>query len=159
MNTQNKAATKSNVGFNYADLTAQEQADYKTAMEAAKTSGQDFIYKGYNFGKVGTSANIPTESNTTLPSILSNSADEIGNKNLQNTIANISEDYNRRAAQAVIEAGKKKIEWGSQIRSYVFDDRRVKDHRTNYQTSDVNGVMDGEIDNFIKAYLMEYGGD
>ena len=65
----------------------------------------------------------------------------------------------RRAAQAVIEAGKKKIEWGSQIRSYVFDDRRVKDHRTNYQTSDVNGVMDGEIDNFIKAYLMEYGGD
>jgi peptide chain release factor 2 len=65
----------------------------------------------------------------------------------------------RRAAQAVIEAGKKKIEWGSQIRSYVFDDRRVKDHRTNYQTSDVNGVMDGDIDNFIKAYLMEYGGD
>ena len=65
----------------------------------------------------------------------------------------------RRAAQAVIEAGKKKIEWGSQIRSYVFDDRRVKDHRTNYQTSDVNSVMDGEIDNFIKAYLMEYGGD
>ena len=65
----------------------------------------------------------------------------------------------RRAAQAVIEAGKKKIEWGSQIRSYVFDDRRVKDHRTNYQTSDVNGVMDGDIDDFIKAYLMEYGGD
>ena len=65
----------------------------------------------------------------------------------------------RRVAQAAIEAGKKKIEWGSQIRSYVFDDRRVKDHRTNYQTSDVNGVMDGEIDDFIKAYLMEYGGD
>ncbi|MBP7104198.1 MAG: peptide chain release factor 2, partial [Fermentimonas sp.] len=65
----------------------------------------------------------------------------------------------RRAAQAAIEAGKKKIEWGSQIRSYVFDDRRVKDHRTNYQTSDVNGVMDGDIDAFIKAYLMEYGGE
>lgn len=65
----------------------------------------------------------------------------------------------RRAAQAEIEAGKKKIEWGSQIRSYVFDDRRVKDHRTNYQTSDVNGVMDGELDSFIKAYLMEYGGE
>lgn len=65
----------------------------------------------------------------------------------------------RRAAQAVIEAGKKKIEWGSQIRSYVFDDRRVKDHRTNYQTSDVNSVMDGDLDAFIKAYLMEYGGD
>lgn len=63
----------------------------------------------------------------------------------------------RRAAQNAIEAGKKKIEWGSQIRSYVFDDRRVKDHRTGHQTSDVNGVMDGDIDGFIKAYLMENG--
>ena len=65
----------------------------------------------------------------------------------------------RRAAQAVIESGKKKIEWGSQIRSYVFDDRRVKDHRTNHQTSDVPGVMDGDIDEFIKAYLMEFGAE
>lgn len=62
----------------------------------------------------------------------------------------------RKAELAKIEAGKKKIEWGSQIRSYVFDDRRVKDHRTNYQTSDVVGVMDGNIDEFIKAYLMEF---
>ena len=62
----------------------------------------------------------------------------------------------RMEEQAKVEAGKKKIEWGSQIRSYVFDDRRVKDHRTNYQTSDVNGVMDGDIDDFIKAYLMEF---
>lgn len=65
----------------------------------------------------------------------------------------------RRRAQAVIESGKKKIEWGSQIRSYVFDDRRVKDHRTNHQTSDVPGVMDGDIDDFIKAYLMEFGAE
>ena len=62
----------------------------------------------------------------------------------------------RLEAKAKIEAGKKKIEWGSQIRSYVFDDRRVKDRRTNYQTSDVDGVMDGKIDDFIKAYLMEF---
>ena len=62
----------------------------------------------------------------------------------------------RLEAKAKIEAGKKKIEWGSQIRSYVFDDRRVKDHRTNYKTSDVDGVMDGKIDDFIKAYLMEF---
>ena len=62
----------------------------------------------------------------------------------------------RRAETAKIEAGKRKIEWGSQIRSYVFDDRRVKDHRTNYQTSDVQKVMDGDIDAFIKAYLMEF---
>ena len=64
----------------------------------------------------------------------------------------------RNAETAKIEAGKKKIEWGSQIRSYVFDDRRVKDHRTNYQTSNVNAVMDGDLEAFIKAYLMEFGG-
>jgi peptide chain release factor 2 len=62
----------------------------------------------------------------------------------------------RMEEQAKVEAGKKKIEWGSQIRSYVFDDRRVKDHRTGYQTSDVSGVMDGKIEGFIKAYLMEF---
>ena len=65
----------------------------------------------------------------------------------------------RMEEQAKVEAGKMKIEWGSQIRSYVFDDRRVKDHRTNFQTSDVNGVMDGDIDDFIKAYLMEFSGN
>ena len=65
----------------------------------------------------------------------------------------------RMEEQAKIEAGTRKREWGSQIRSYVFDDRRVKDHRTNYQTSDVGGVMDGKIDAFIKAYLMEFGGE
>lgn len=64
----------------------------------------------------------------------------------------------RLAEQRKIESSKKKIEWGSQIRSYVFDDRRVKDHRTNYQTSNVQAVMDGEINDFIKAYLMEFGG-
>lgn len=64
----------------------------------------------------------------------------------------------RSRYQNEVEANKKKIEWGSQMRSYVFDDRRVKDHRTNYQTSNVNAVMDGDIDNFIKAYLMEFGG-
>ena len=65
----------------------------------------------------------------------------------------------RRAQQAKIEGAKKKIEWGSQIRSYVFDDRRVKDHRTNYQTSNVGAVMDGDIDGFIKAFLMEFAGE
>ena len=65
----------------------------------------------------------------------------------------------RRAAQAEVEAGKKKIEWGSQIRSYVFDDRRVRDHRTGHQTSNVDAVMDGDLDDFVKAYLMEFGGE
>ena len=65
----------------------------------------------------------------------------------------------RLQEQAKVEAGKMKIEWGSQIRSYVMDDRRVKDHRTGFQTSDVGGVMDGEIDGFIKAFLMEFAGN
>ena len=63
----------------------------------------------------------------------------------------------KREKQAEIEGKKKKIEWGSQIRSYVFDDRRVKDHRTNHQTSDVQGVMDGDLEAFVKSYLMEFG--
>ena len=83
-------------------------------------------------------------------------------KNRENALRQIKSQLYDRAmkkrleAKAKIEAGKKKIEWGSQIRSYVFDDRRVKDHRTNYQTGDVDGVMDGKIDDFIKAYLMEF---
>ena len=63
----------------------------------------------------------------------------------------------KREKQAEIEGQKKKIEWGSQIRSYVFDDRRVKDHRTNHQTSNVQAVMDGDLEAFVKAYLMEFG--
>jgi peptide chain release factor 2 len=65
----------------------------------------------------------------------------------------------RMATQQALEASKKRIEWGSQIRSYVFDDRRVKDHRTLCQTSDVEAVMDGDLDAFIKAFLMEFGGE
>ena len=65
----------------------------------------------------------------------------------------------RMEEQAKVEASKMKIEWGSQIRSYVFDDRRVKDHRTGHQTADVGGVMDGDIDGFIKAFLMEFAGN
>ncbi len=56
-----------------------------------------------------------------------------------------------------IEKSKMKIEWGSQIRSYVFHPYNlVKDHRTNYETSDIQSVMDGEINEFIKAYLMQF---
>lgn len=61
----------------------------------------------------------------------------------------------RNAARAEVEAGKMKIEWGSQIRSYVLDDRRVKDHRTNHQTSNTEAVLNGDLNDFIKAFLME----
>ncbi len=60
--------------------------------------------------------------------------------------------------QNKVESQKKKIEWGSQIRSYVMQPYKlVKDVRTNHETSNVQAVMDGDIDGFIKAYLMEFG--
>lgn len=62
----------------------------------------------------------------------------------------------RKESRDEIEADKKKIEWGSQIRSYVLDDRRVKDHRTNFTSSNTEAVLNGQIDAFLKAYLMEF---
>ena len=64
----------------------------------------------------------------------------------------------QQAQRADIEAGKMKIEWGSQIRNYVMQPYKlVKDVRTGYETSDVDGVMNGNIDKFLKAYLMMMG--
>jgi len=61
------------------------------------------------------------------------------------------------AKKREIEGKKKKIEWGSQIRSYVLDDRRIKDHRTNYERFDVENVLDGDLDEFMEKYLSEFG--
>jgi peptide chain release factor 2 len=63
----------------------------------------------------------------------------------------------RQEASATIEGNKKKIEWGSQIRNYVLHPYKlVKDLRTNYETSNAQAVLDGDLDEFLKAYLMEF---
>jgi len=63
----------------------------------------------------------------------------------------------KRVAKQKTEAGKMKNEWGSQIRSYVLDDRRVKDHRTKYENRNTDAVLDGDIEGFLKAFLMWEG--
>ncbi|NTW49908.1 MAG: peptide chain release factor 2 [Chlorobiales bacterium] len=73
-----------------------------------------------------------------------------------------SQLYQRRreeeaARKRELEGKKKKIEWGSQIRSYVLDDRRIKDHRTNYESFNVDAILDGDIDEFMERYLAEFG--
>jgi peptide chain release factor 2 len=66
----------------------------------------------------------------------------------------------KREAQAEIESKKKKIEWGSQIRSYTLHPYKlVKDHRTDHEVGNAHAVLDGEIDGFLKAFLMEFGGN
>ncbi len=65
----------------------------------------------------------------------------------------------KQEKMAEIEAGKKRVEWGSQIRSYVLHPyHMVKDLRTSYETSDTSGVLDGDLDDMIKSYLMQFGG-
>lgn len=63
----------------------------------------------------------------------------------------------QQAERDKLEAGKKKNEWGSQIRSYVLDDRRVKDHRTGFETRNPDTVLDGGLEGFLKAFLMWEG--
>ena len=96
--------------------------------------------------------------------IIENTESRSQGDNKENALRNLKSQLyelelrKRMEEQNKIESQKKKIEWGSQIRSYVLQPYKlVKDVRTGYETSNVQDVLDGEIDGFIKAYLMEYG--
>jgi peptide chain release factor 2 len=82
---------------------------------------------------------------------------EFAMKVLKSRLAEIQRKE-QEARIAELRGDQRSIEWGNHIRSYVLDDRRVKDHRTNYETGNVTAVLDGEIDPFIHSYLTEFRG-
>jgi peptide chain release factor 2 len=97
--------------------------------------------------------------------VIENQEDRSQMKNKENALRILKsmlyelELQKRREKQAEVEGKKMKIEWGSQIRNYVLHPYKlVKDLRTDFETSDAQDVLDGNLDDFIKAYLMEYGG-
>jgi peptide chain release factor 2 len=98
--------------------------------------------------------------------VVENQEDRSQHKNKENAIRILKsmlyelELQKRREKQAEIEGTKMKIEWGSQIRNYVLHPYKlVKDLRTNHETSNASDVLDGDIQDFIKAFLMEFGGE
>ena len=142
------------------DNAKELQEQYEGALRSAKEESYQIMEQAKKEAKAQ-AENTVKETEARVDAMLAKAQEDIRmeRENAMRQLRSILYDkelQHRMAEQAKVEAGKKKIEWGSQIRSYVFDDRRVKDHRTNYQTSDVNGVMDGKIDGFIKAYLMEF---
>jgi peptide chain release factor 2 len=98
--------------------------------------------------------------------VIENQEDRSQHKNKENALRILKsmlyelELQKRREKQAEIEGKKMKIEWGSQIRNYVLHPYKlVKDLRTDYETSNASDVLDGDIQDFIKAFLMEFGGE
>lgn len=98
--------------------------------------------------------------------VIENQEDRSQHKNKENAMRILKsmlyelELQKRREKQAEVEGKKMKIEWGSQIRNYVLHPYKlVKDLRTNYETSNASDVLDGNIQDFIKAFLMEFGGE